>query len=270
MLYLIGIGLALLSITFSVFHLKQTPSTYVDLVAIAVVIGGSVAVSIMTLPFEHWKEIVAGLRGLFTKRESSQKNILIESFALVRAIVNGVSRPQTVLTGLSGDILRDGAELIELGFPSEKIKSILEERIHQASENSQHIANSFRLLAKYPPAFGLLGTVLSLVSVMRAVSTGADAHETGMRMAVALVATLYGLLVANLLISPAGESILKNSVAERKEAEIALQAVLLASERVSLLEAQEMLNSYVPKHDRLSMLRSEQLKASESQVEEAA
>jgi len=254
MLYVTGIAISVLSIVFSIFHLKQSPAVYLDFIALAVVIGGTVAVAIMTLPWEHKRQIINGLKSLFAKRERNLKEVALESFAMVSSFVENGRRSDVRLDGVAGSILGDGAELIELGFKTDRTQAILEERIHQATTDAQYVANAFRSLAKYPPAFGLVGTVLSLVSVMRAVSTGATAQETGMRMAVALVATFYGLLVANLFVSPAGEAILKNALEEKKEAEIALQAILLASERVSLLEAQEMLNSFVPRHERISMI----------------
>lgn len=53
-----------------------------------------------------------------------------------------------------------------------------------------------------------MGTVLGLVNLMRGISAGLDAKDTGVQMAVALVATFYGLIFANLIVNPAGEAIL--------------------------------------------------------------
>jgi chemotaxis protein MotA len=87
---------------------------------------------------------------------------------------------------------------------------------------------------------------------MRKVADGADAKQTGMMMAIALMATFYGLLTANLLVNPAGENLVKAAQAERKAAEIALHTVLLVIDRSNLLAAQEVLNSYVTKNHRLN------------------
>jgi chemotaxis protein MotA len=115
------------------------------------------------------------------------------------------------------------------------------------------VSGAIRSLAKYPPAFGLVGTVLGLVSLMRAISQGTNSSEAGLRMAVALVATLYGLLTANLFLNPAGERVSVHTAEEKKAAEIAMQAVLLAADSVSLLEAQEVLNSYVRPDQRVDV-----------------
>jgi chemotaxis protein MotA len=182
----------------------------------------------------------------------TRKEITLECLDFIRALQE-TGTPQIRVTDLPSRILSEGAELIGLGFKTERIQIILDERIHQAFERAAKVSNSIRSLAKYPPAFGLVGTVLGLVSLMRAVSDGAGASETGTRMAVALTATLYGLLTANLFVAPAGEKVLALAGEEKTSAELALQAVLLASDRVTLVESQEMLNSFLDDQERISV-----------------
>ncbi len=254
MFYLSGLLIAVCSILFSIVHLRQSASNYFDPVGLAVVIGGTFAVSVMILPWEMHVEIRDALKRLFGNRKLDLKAVNLECFELIRKVQTGNTEFKAVSPSIVGQTLTDGSELIGLGFSAEKIHHILEERIFQWAERKQKVANSIRSLAKYPPAFGLVGTVLGLVSLMRAISDGASSSEAGFRMAVALVATLYGLLTANLVLNPAGENVLRSSTEERKAAEIALEAVILACEGVNLLEAQETLNSHVSPADRINIL----------------
>lgn len=254
MFYLSGLILALCSILFSIVHLRQSASNYLDPVALAVVIGGTIAVSLMVLPWEMHGEIKDALKRLLRSRKLDAKAVTLECFEFIRKMKSGDTEFKATSPSIIGQTLTDGGELIGLGFTPEKIHHILEERIFQWAERKQKVANSFRSLAKYPPAFGLVGTVLGLVSLMRAISDGASSSEAGFRMAVALVATLYGLLTANLVLNPAGENVLRSSTEERKAAEIALEAVILASHGANLLEAQETLNSHVSPRDRINVL----------------
>jgi flagellar motor component MotA len=68
------------------------------------------------------------------------------------------------------------------------------------------------------------------------------------------MATFYGLLVSNLLVNPAGEHMQRVAYEERKRAEIALHSIVLMAEGATLLEAQEILNSYVSKEKRVNLL----------------
>jgi chemotaxis protein MotA len=268
MFYLSGLLVALLSIFFSIVHLRQNASNYFDPVGLAVVIGGTIAVAVMTLPWEMHREIRLALKRLLGNQRLDVKAINLECFEMIQRVRSGAQDFKPTSPSIIGQTMIDGVELIGLGFNEEKIEMILEERLFQWNERKTKVANAIRSLAKYPPAFGLVGTVLGLVSLMRAISDGASSSEAGFRMAVALVATLYGLLTANLVLNPAGENVLKSTSEERHAAELALQAVLLAAKGVNLLEAQEMLNSFVAPEERINILGS--TRDSESEGEAAA
>ncbi len=254
MYFLIGLGVSFISIVWSIIHLRQSATNYVDPVGIAVVIGGTIAVAVMILPWSMIPEMKDALRRLFGNRKIDFKLINHECLEVVKNIQSGNLEYTSSETDITHQTLKDGVELIGLGFTSEKIYTILDERIHQWLERKQRVSGAIRSLAKYPPAFGLVGTVLGLVSLMRAISEGASSTEAGVRMAVALVATLYGLLTANLILNPAGEFIAKHASEEKKAAELSLEAIVLASEGVTLLEVQEMLNSKVAPDERVNMM----------------
>jgi chemotaxis protein MotA len=264
--YPLGILVAIGSMIASMLYLKQPLSSYYDFVAAAMVFGGTMAVGLMTLPWEHARDMGLGLRDLILPVRRDSRETLRVSLKLIAEPLRGqeVAAP---LHGVARMVIQEGSELIALGFNSERIEPILRERVFQAGKRLRRVANSVRSLAKYPPAFGLMGTVIGLVNLMRAISTGLDAKQTGVEMAVALVATFYGLIVANLVINPSGECILRRANQEEEEGEIALRAVLLAADRVSLLEAQEMLNSYVAPELRVNVIQSQSFRERELEQE---
>jgi len=269
MYYIIGLVVSFLSIVWSIIHLRQSAINYIDPVGFAVVFGGTVAVAVMVLPWNMTREIRSSFKRLFSNRKIDYKLLTHDCLELIQKLQNGQTEYVAKEQSIAYQTLADGVELINLGFSTEKIHGILEERVHQWLERNQKIANSVRSLAKYPPAFGLVGTVLGLVSLMRAISEGASSTEAGFRMAVALVATLYGLLMANLILNPAGESILRTALDEKRAGDMAVEAILLASEKVTLLEAQEVLNSKVSPENRISLMGG-QNETTETPTEAAA
>jgi flagellar motor component MotA len=80
---------------------------------------------------------------------------------------------------------------------------------------------------------------------MRGISEGIDTKETGVRMAVALVATLYGLLISNLLLNPIGEWLQEEIKRDEMKAEASLQLINLLVSGANLVEAHEMMNSFL-------------------------
>jgi chemotaxis protein MotA len=254
MFYILGLLIATGSLIAAVLHLEQTFASYYDFVGIVMVIGGTIATAAITFPWDMAREIFMRMGELFYRPMPDRKQLLLNCMNVHENVTRGVYNFEVPGKDLAHRILKDGVELIQLGFTQDKLGAILQERLFQSTERTRFIASSIRSLAKYPPAFGLAGTVLGLVHLMRGVSDGMSPQETGIRMAIALVATFYGLLVANLVVNPVGEAISKNAHEEEKLGEVALQAILLAAERVNSLEAQEMLNSYVDPKDRVDVL----------------
>jgi chemotaxis protein MotA len=254
MLVIVGLLLAIGSLIASVIHLEQSFASYYDFVGVVMVIGGTAATAAMTLPWDQHKEILGRVLELFYRPFPDNKRLVQSCMLVQENVLKGVFNFDIPGKGFAYNILRDGVELIQLGFTVDKIEAVLGERVFQSTERTRNIGSAIRGLAKYPPAFGLAGTVLGLVHLMRGVSDGMSPKETGIRMAIALVATFYGLLAANLIVSPAGEAVSKNALEEEKLGQIALQAILLAAGRANLLEAQEMLNSFVNESDRIDIL----------------
>lgn len=251
-LFPIGLLVALTAIAAAVRALHQSASSYYDFVALAVVLGGTFAVSLIVLPWDIRRDVLRSLKSLFVARTVQHQSVLRSCMSLV--LNPGRPTIEDGVPELTARVLNEGSELIQLGLSPQKIEMVLSERVFQASRRLKRVGLAVRSLAKYPPAFGLMGTVLGLVNLMRGLSAGLTAQQTGLEMAVALVATMYGLLLANLIINPAGEMIMKRSHEDEESAEIAVQAVLLAAEQASALEAQELLNSFVEVQNRIDVV----------------
>jgi chemotaxis protein MotA len=85
---------------------------------------------------------------------------------------------------------------------------------------------------------------------MRSLNGSADASRLGTDMSIALVATMYGLLVANFLVSPLAEFIMKKVEEEEEYADLALEAISLVADQASTIEFIEQMNALVPPQDR--------------------
>ncbi|MFK8139282.1 MAG: MotA/TolQ/ExbB proton channel family protein [Bdellovibrionales bacterium] len=251
--FVITLILATAAVAASLIHLDQELVRYWDFVAFAMVFGGTLAVSAAVIPWRNYKLIFSIIRKLLFNSTVSKKLFLEKCIGTIQSYKAGGYVEIKSVSTPADQILADGYELLNLGIKKDKVEHILEERIHTYMKDSYNVATSIRSLAKYPPAFGLAGTVFGLVELMRGVSQGLPVKETGIKMAIALVATLYGLMVANLFISPAGEQATKMIKDEENMCDIALQAILLAAGDDGLLESQEFLNSMVLKKERIQL-----------------
>jgi len=245
---ILGFIIFSIGIFYSIQHLGQSLTQYWDTVAFFMVIFGTISVAIMTLPSLNLKIILRELL-LSTENFSSRRR---------KTILNGIdildgNKPRFVSQRIDYKIMIDGLELISLGIPPEKIESILKAKVTNYTDDCMGVANWLRSLAKYPPAFGLSGTIFGLTQIMRSLAEGANARETGLGMAIALVATLYGILTANFLVSPLGERIKNNKEENETLCEIAIKAIVMKSDGTNPLVAKESVGAYlISDHKKLS------------------
>lgn len=238
---LIGFIIITAGFYISLDHLEQSITQFWDVIAFAMVVFGTAAVGVMSMPSLRTKHIFH----IFYRNISSNHGLREDCIHNSLNLMKGNS-PSLEIKRIDQKILVDGVELLKLGFSTSKIESILMDRIEKYVDDSVTIGQWLRGLAKYPPAFGLAGTVLGLVHLMKGLSEGADPKETGIRMAVALIATFYGIVVANIFLNPIGDRIMSSTKEDQNLAEISLNAILMMSENTNFVEATEQMNNFIP------------------------
>jgi len=240
MKYIIGLFISTVGFVLASQHLHQGAEAYWDYVAFFVVVLGTFSVMMITFPAAPMKLLfIRFVQKFFLPSNSVKKHV--ENCFDVYTSRRFDSKPMNI----EEKILQDGLELYSLGFGQERIMEVLSQRFETYSKRINMLSAWLRRGAKYPPAFGLAGTVLGLIHLMRGISDGIDAKETGVRMAVALVATFYGLLISNLLLNPLGEWLHEEIKRDEIKAEASLRTIVLILENANVLEAHEMLGSYV-------------------------
>lgn len=247
MKYIVGLFIASVGFFLASQHLNQGADAYWDYVAFFVVVLGTFAVMLVTFPAAPMGLLFRRFAEKFFFGGSSIKEHVHKCFKVTQ------NKTMVKATSIEDKLLNDGLELVELGFNEERIQEIISKRFEVFAGRINMLSGWLRRGAKYPPAFGLAGTVLGLIHLMRGVSQGIDPKETGLRMAIALVATFYGLLLSNLLLNPLGEWLHEEVKRDEQKAEITLQTILLIQRGADALEIQEVLNSFVSGKDRIAL-----------------
>jgi chemotaxis protein MotA len=240
MKYILGLFISVVGFTLASQHLNQGVEAYWDFVAFFVVIFGTFSVMMITFPAAPIKLLVLRFAQKFFMPSVSVKKHVEKCLNLFSSR-RSTNRPSSI----EEKLLNDGLEMISLGFSHERIMEVLSFRFEGYAKRINMLSAWFRRGAKYPPAFGLAGTVLGLIHLMRGISTGIDPKETGIRMAVALVATFYGLLISNLLLNPLGEWLHEEVKRDEIKAEASLRTISLILDNANIVEAHEMLGSFL-------------------------
>ena len=126
--------------------------------------------------------------------------------------------------GIESVFLKKGIRLIVDGTDPELVKDILETELIQKEERIKKRIHFWEDLGAYAPAWGMVGTLLGLINMMR--SMGTDAASIGSGMALALITTLYGSVLANWVCIPISRRMEKNGGQESLVMELTIEGVL--------------------------------------------
>lgn len=193
----------------------------------AVVVGGGIAVAAL-LAFRTG-ELAAALRSLvaiFREEQGIDGDIAaLTDFARVHH--RGLIREaEASLTRVASPFLRLGLQLVVDGAPITDILHVMNWRIQKLMEQEAVPVRLFRALAGLAPAFGMLGTIMTLVGLMAELGT-ATVDTVGREMSVALVTTVYGLLLANLFFKPIAIKLEQRTARRVAHLNVLLEGILL-------------------------------------------
>lgn len=140
--------------------------------------------------------------------------------------------------------LRLGLQMVVDGGTLDDIMHVMNWRIQKQVEAEQAQSRFFRVLASFAPAFGLLGTLAGMVGMLKQLGSG-DIGLIGSSMAVAMLATLYGLILANLVFKPMAIKLEQCTTERVAQLNILLEGVVLAHLNRSPSVIEETLRTYL-------------------------
>ncbi|MBC7741000.1 MAG: MotA/TolQ/ExbB proton channel family protein [Bdellovibrionaceae bacterium] len=229
---------------------------FLDPHAFMIVIGGTFAASLLSF---SGKKMYALMR-IFFKRVLGKSNELSIVINEVVDLAKGYRENEGYLKEKQATIktffLKEAVELFtEGGIDPAEMDRILLKRSISIHHRYEEDAENFKALSKFPPAFGLLGAVIGMVSLMQNLG-GADAmQKVGPSMAVALVATLYGIAVANFFFLPLGEKLTGLNKEDQLVRSIVLDGIKLIRNKKHPLIVEESIKSYLLPAERAQIKR---------------
>ena len=171
-----------------------------QLTAFIIVMGGTLGAILLQTPLKVFMRSLKMLLWVFRPPaidpERQIENI-VEWCQLARK--EGLLGLETLSEQLEEPFSRRGLQLLVDGREPESIRSIMEVELESLEEQAMHAAKVFEAAGGYSPTIGILGAVMGLIHVMENL---ADPSKLGEGIAVAFVATIYGVGSANLILLP--------------------------------------------------------------------
>lgn len=207
-----------------------------QLTAAMIVLGGTTGAIVGSFPVDDLKNAFASLKDVIMPPKTDLEKLITELVGFAtKARKEGVIVLEKEAKTASDPLLTLGLEAVADGADPSLVQGMMENQMTQLDEKVSRAAKVFESAGAYSPTFGIIGAVLGLIQVMQNLS---DPSKLGAGIAVAFVATVYGLFVANLIFIPISTRLKANFQQILLSKEIMLEGILAiqAGESPALIE----------------------------------
>lgn len=194
--------------------------SFIDPASFLIVFGGVTAALLISFPLKDIKHMFKVIRQAFTHAENSLPQ-LIQVFVKLsnRARREGILSLELEMGNVDDPFLRKGIFLAIDGIEPDVISDIMQAEISAMEERHRKGRSILERAGDYAPAWGMVGTLIGLVLMLNNLN---DPESLGPNMAVAILTTLYGSLLANLVFIP-----ISNKLARKTDEEIFLKQIMI-------------------------------------------
>jgi chemotaxis protein MotA len=192
--------------------------------SIMIVMGGTMGATFLSYPLSEVLSVFKVAKNVFMHRSQSPSDLipLISMFAR-KARQEGILSFESQLDEIEDPFLVKGIQMAIDGMESSAIEEVMTTEIQYLEERHKLGSEIFTTMGTFAPAIGMLGTIIGLVQMLMQME---DPSQIGAPMAVALLTTFYGTLLANLLFIPVAGKLRTRSKQEVLIKEMVLEGVI--------------------------------------------
>src|SRR6185295_3774867 len=215
--------------------------------AIIVIFGGSFAATLIRFPLSAILHgVPLGMKYVFTMRRWTQRE-LVDEIARLAEVARKAGTLGLAKEPVEDEFLATGVRYVADGYDANFIREALERERETFLTHLDEGQKIYRAIGDCAPAFGMVGTLIGMVQMFANMT---DPSKLGPFMAVALLATLYGALVANLFCLPIADKLHVKLVEEEVNRTLIIDGILMLRESKSPQIVREMLVAYIPEQHR--------------------
>ena len=239
----VGFLLAWVFVAIGVFLGGGTLGTFVDVPSIVVTIGGAVATVMVMFPLRTLMRIPLVCKAVFVNTPTDIQSLIKLLVSLSEtARRDGLLALENRIEEIDDDFLVLGMQMIIDGTQPQLVETVLRSQMEALNSRHRDGKAFFDQLGKMAPAFGMIGTLLGLIMMLGALN---DPDALGPGMAVAMITTLYGSLIANVLCIPFAEKLSYYNRQELHTMEIALRGMLSIRDGDSPRAMEQKLSAFI-------------------------
>jgi len=240
----------------AIIHGTNNYLSFVSLEGFLIVFGGTVANAFMSYDSNSVVLAFEAIWHMVKKAKATREGLNAEILRLIKwaYLVHSKGLP-----GLEGEVgvkikeplLRYGIDLVVTGYKPDIVRQMMNTAVEAEYERSITPVMVLRNMASTSPAFGMVGTLVGMVIMLQNIQ--GDMSRIGMGLAVALLATLYGIILARLICLPAADKLMQKEDVMRFRNYMVTEGLVLLSEKQSPRFMQDKLNSFLDPQDHFNL-----------------
>lgn len=235
---LLGTALILISIM-----VKSPLGAFIDVASVLVVVGGSISAVLICFPLRSFLNTARVTKNIFFNKQDNIRELIQQIVSLAEtARRNGLLALENRLEEISNPFVVLGIQMAVDGTRPEVIEDIMRTEMDAVATRHRNGKGVVDQMGRFAPAFGMIGTLMGLVIML-----GNMSPETiGSGMAVALLTTLYGAVLANLFLLPFAEKLGHINRHELLVMEVVVRGIMGIQSGDNPRVIEQKLNTFIP------------------------
>lgn len=218
-----GVICGVLAIIISIY-LGGTLDAFVDLPSVFIVFGGTIAATLINYPIHDVISVLGVTKNAFLYKIQSPSEVIMRLVGFAEtARREGILALESEAEAIQDAFMKKGIQLAVDGTAPELIRNIMDTELSYLEDRHKLGQGIFETLGTFAPAFGMIGTLIGLINMLKTLD---DPTQIGAGMAIALVTTFYGAVMANLLFLPIAGKLKNRTERETLLKEITVEGIM--------------------------------------------
>jgi len=240
---LVGFILALGLIIGSMLMGSAPITAFIDIPSGLVVIGGAIAATMICFPLKTILAMPMVMKKVFLNKPSSIPATITSLVSLAEtARRDGLLALEGRLDEVDDNFIKLGVQMAVDGTPADVIEDIMRTEVLSISARHKDGKAMMDQLGRFAPAYGMIGTLMGLIMMLSDMS---DPSGIGAGMAVALITTLYGAIVSNVIFMPFAEKLAAIHKSEIEGLEVVMRGILAIQSGENPRVIEQKLNTFL-------------------------
>ncbi|ROR34789.1 flagellar motor protein PomA [Inmirania thermothiophila] len=234
---LFGLGIVVGSIL-----MGSGPGIFVNPPSLLIVVGGTIAATLIKFPLANFLSAFSVAAKAFIFKIESPEELIKDAVRLAET-ARKAGLLELEKAPVKNEFFKKGLQLVVDGHDAALVRKMLTQEMNLTVERHETGQKIWKAIGDSAPAMGMIGTLIGLVQLMANMD---DPKKIGPAMAVALLTTLYGSLIANLVALPIAEKLELRSEQERTNKSLIIEAINAIQDGMNPRVLDGLLKAYLP------------------------